>query len=147
MMYITQLFPSSFPNVAHAPEWRNISEGLNIFGICSNKKCKAFQKEIIVKAFKDKGPLPEEGIIFNMLDNASNIRCPICNKMINPKSLGFYNCEYQIIGKKIENEEEISFDSKTNSARKNISYFELNKRGDIKWTELKIYVLPINEIK
>ena len=30
-----------------APEWRYVKKGLNLFGICQNKSCKAFKKEVI----------------------------------------------------------------------------------------------------
>lgn len=30
-----------------APEWRKVVKGLNLFGNCINKECKAYNKEVI----------------------------------------------------------------------------------------------------
>ena len=32
-----------------APKWRTVKEGLNLFGICKNTKCEAFDEEVIYK--------------------------------------------------------------------------------------------------
>jgi len=131
-----------------APKWRTISEGLNIFGICENSKCEAYKKEVIFRALKSVGSLPENGMIFNMIENVDNIRCPICNKIIEPDTCGFFKCEYQFIGKKIEDGEVVNYDSKTKETQVNkMDYFEPKGKKKVKWTELKIYVLPIQKIK
>ena len=131
-----------------APKWRVISEGLNIFGKCENPDCEAFNKEVIFRALKDKKSLPENGMIFNMLENVENIRCPICNEIIEPETCGFFKCEYQFIGKKIENRKVMNYDSKTRETKGNkMDYLEQKGKKKVKWTELKIYVLPIQKIK
>jgi len=131
-----------------APKWRVISEGLNIFGICENPKCEAYKKEVIFRALKSDEPLPENGMIFNMLENVDSIRCPICNKIIDPDTCGFFKCEYQFIGKKIEDGEVVNYDSKTKETKGNkMDYFEQKGKKKVKWTELKIYVLPRQKIK
>ena len=33
----------------HAPEWREVTQGLNIFGVCKNSKCEAYKKEVVHK--------------------------------------------------------------------------------------------------
>ena len=71
----------------NAPKWRLINEGLNIFGICQNSKCKAYNKEVVYRT-----NLTEKGLIFNINDNLINIICPICEKIIKPKTCGFYKC-------------------------------------------------------
>ena len=132
----------------NAPEWRVISEGLNIFGICGNNKCKAHNKEVIFRTLKDRSSLPEEGLRFNMIENICKIKCPICNKIFRPKTCGFYNCEYQFIGIKIENGEVESYNSNQRKTNKNkFEYFEPKGKNEVRWAELKIYVLPIQKIE
>ena len=81
-----------------APEWRYVKKGLNLFGICQNNSCKAFKEEVIFNRER-------EGIInekFNLQENIENIICPICGGIVIPKTCGFWDCEYQFIGDKIE---------------------------------------------
>ena len=132
----------------NGPEWTVISEGLNIFGICENNKCKAHNKEVIFRTLKDRSSLPGEGLIFNMIENIWKIRCPICNKIFRPKTCGFYNCEYQFIGKKIEDGEVESYNSNQRKTNKNkFESFESKGKKEVRWAELKIYVLPIQKIE
>ena len=131
-----------------APKWRVISEGLNIFGICENPKCEANKKQVIFRALKGNRHLPEKGMIFDMLENVENIKCPICNEIIEPETCGFFECEYQFIGKKIEDRKVVKYDSKTRETKGNkMDYLEQKGEKKVKWTELKIYVLPIQKIK
>ena len=37
----------------NAPKWREISKGLNIFGICENTKCEVWKKEVVYKTELD----------------------------------------------------------------------------------------------
>jgi len=130
-----------------APKWRIISEGLNIFGICENPECEAHKKEVIYRTLKYKS-LPEEGLLFDMLENRDKIRCPICNKLIDPKTCGFYKCEYQFRGQKKENLEVKKYDSKPKETEGNkVSYYEPKGKKQTIWFKLKIYVLPIQKMK
>lgn len=107
----------------NAPRWRLVNKGLNIFGICTNSKCEAYKKEVVYRT-----ELPKKGLSFNLNEQISNIRCPICNKIIKCKTCGFYDCEYQFIGKKIENGEIAIFDSKTRETKGNkFEYFDPKK--------------------
>ena len=127
-----------------APRWRSVDKGLNIFGICnSNPKCEAYKKEVVYMTH-----LPDKGLIFNVNEEISNIRCPMCNKIINLETCGFYECEYQFIGKKIDKGEIEFFDSKTRETKNNkFEYFDPLNNGKVTWLELNIYVLPKQEIK
>ena len=89
------------PAIDFVDEWREVCKGLNIFGICSNKNCIAKGKEVIYKT-----ELKEEGLNFCLNNEIVNIKCPICNKIIKPKTCGFWKCEYQFVGTKIEDGEE-----------------------------------------
>ena len=37
----------------NAPEWRKVTKGLNIFGICENSECKAYKEEVVHKVGLD----------------------------------------------------------------------------------------------
>ena len=127
----------------NAPKWRKVDKGLNIFGICNNSKCEAHKKEVVYTTV-----LTKDGLIFNLNEKVTDIRCPICKKIIKPKTCGFYDCEYQFIGKKIMDGDVINYDSKTRETKgNNFEYFDALENGEIIWTELNIYVLPKQNIK
>ena len=129
----------------NAPKWRIVNNGLNIFGICKNKKCEAFKKEVIYMT-----KLSSKGLVFNLNTEIPNIRCPICNCLIKIKTCGFYKCEYQFIGRKLDpgEDEEIYYDSKTKETNGDkFEYFDPMKSDEATWLELNIYVLPKQEIK
>jgi len=126
-----------------APKWRKIDKGLNIFGICNNSKCEAFKNEVVYMT-----KLPKDGLNFNLNEKVADIRCPICSKIITPKTCGFYDCEYQFVGKKIDDGEIKHYDSKTRETNGNkCEYYDTLKNGEIVWIELNIYVLPKQSIK
>ena len=125
-----------------APIWRKVSKGLNIFGICNNSKCKAWKKEVV---YTNK---LEEKLIFILNNEILNIKCPICSKIIKPKTCGFWECEYQFVGNKIVEGEVKLFDSKTRETNGgDFEYFDAFENGETQWVELTIYVLPKQEMK
>jgi len=127
----------------NAPRWREVCKGLNIFGICPNKNCTANGKEVIYKTI-----LTEKGLLFCLNDEIVNIRCPLCNKIIDPKTCGFWKCEYQFKGKKIEDGEEKEYDSKTKETNDDdFEYFDPYENGKVRWISLIIFVLPKQHIK
>ena len=127
----------------NAPKWRIISTGLNLFGICQNKKCQAYEKEVIFRTC-----LPENGMIFDMVENCNTIKCPICSKIFTPTTCGFYKCEYQFIGEKLEDGEQNHFESIPKETKgDNVEYYQPTKGKEARWFKLKIYVLPIQGIK
>lgn len=147
-------FPITFVNVEKgivknlefskdAPKWRIVENGLNIFGICKYKKCEAFKKEVIYTT-----NLTENGLNFNLSEEIANIKCPICKKIIITKTCGFWDCEYQFQGKKIEDGEIKSFETKPKeTCEGKFEYFDPFENGEVQWLELKIYVLPKQKIK
>ena len=147
-------FPITFVNVEKgivknlefikdAPKWRIVEKGLNIFGICEYKKCEAFKKEVIYTT-----NLTETGLNFNLSEEIANIKCPICKKIIRSKTCGFWDCEYQFQGKKIEDGEIKSFETKPKeTCEDKFEYFDPFENGEVQWLEFKIYVLPKQKIK
>ena len=127
----------------NAPKWRKVKIGLNIFGQCNNKKCEAFKKEVIYTT-----DLPEKGLNYNLNKEIVNIKCPICKKIIRPRTCGFWKCEYQFEGQKIEEGEVKSFNTEPEETFEDkFEYFDLFGNGEVQWLELNIYVLPKQEIK
>jgi len=125
------------------PKWRKVKKGLNIFGQCDYKKCEAFKKEVIYTT-----NMTENGLKFNLNKEVVNIKCPICQKIIRPKTCGFWLCEYQFQGQKIEDGEVKSFETKPKETSEDkFEYFDPFGNGEVQWLELNIYVLPKQKIK
>jgi len=124
-----------------APKWRAVIQGLNIFGICKNSKCEAFDKEVVYRV----------GIIhkkFNLQENVTKIKCPICDKIILPKTCGFWKCEYQFEGDKIEEGDLKHIDTKCKETKgDNFEYFNPYENKSVIWTNLNIYVIENQDIK
>ena len=124
-----------------APEWREVEDGLNIFGICKYSKCKAFNKEVIHKV----GILYK---VFNLQENITKLICPMCFKIIVPKTCGFWKCEYQFEGDKIENGEIKHIDTKSKETKdENFEYYNPFVNDSAIWTNLNIYVVRKQNIK
>ena len=72
----------------NAPFYRRVTNGLNIYAICSNSSCNAYNKGIYC-------PI---GFVYyyNILKNLEEIKCPACNEEVYPKNFGFLNCNYKI---------------------------------------------------
>ena len=124
-----------------APEWRSVEKGLNLFGNCQNKECKAFKKEVIHKV-----GIPHKK--FNIQENILNIKCPICDGLIVPKTCGFWDCEYQFEGDKIEDGKlkHINIKCKETQGDK-FEYFNPFDNGSSLWTNLNIYVIEKQKLK
>ena len=124
-----------------APQWRSVSHGLNIFGICKNSKCQAFNKEVIYKV----GITHEK---FNLQENVIDIKCPMCDKIIIPKICGFWKCEYQFIGDKIEEGDLKHVDTKCKETKDdNFEYYNPYENKSAIWTNLNIYVIEKQDMK
>jgi len=130
-----------------APVWRKVKEGLNIFGFCKNKGCTTYKKEVVY--IPEKMDIKDNYFKLNIIEERENMKCPICNSLIKAKTIGFYKCEYQIIGRKINEEGKlIEYDSKPKETKDdNFEYFSPDENGEVEWTKLFVYVLPKQKIK
>ena len=89
--------------LTNPPDYRATKKGINIFANCKNLKCILWDKEVIVPINKD---------IIDLVEEKYNIRCPKCDGVTKPKSIGFYLCQYHIYGTKIEDKvKAVSFDN------------------------------------
>jgi len=117
-----------------APSYREVTKGINIFGICKFKKCKAYKKEVVVKIKKKK---------FDLIKERDDLLCPECEAIIIPKTVGFYLCKFVFYGKKVENRIEEDFRNEEDEAnnKDSLKYFDPELNGEVKVTELIFEVL------
>ena len=117
-----------------APSYRKAGKGINIFGICHCKKCKAFNKEVVIPIKKKK---------FDLIKEKENLFCPECDSLIIPKTVGFYLCKFRIYGKKFENNEIENFCNKDDVAnnKNSLKYFDPDLNGEVMLIELIFEVL------
>ena len=117
-----------------APSYRGITKGINIFGICKFKKCKAYKEEVVVNIKKKK---------LDLIKERDELFCPECEATIIPKTVGFYLCKFVIYGKKLENGKEESFRNKEDEANNedSVKYFDPEFNGEAMVTELVFEVL------
>ena len=62
----------------NAPSYRRATKGINIFGICNCKKCKAYKKEVVVPIKKKK---------LDLIKERDELFCPECESTIIPKTV------------------------------------------------------------
>ncbi len=123
-----------------APKWRRVTEGLNLFGICKNEKCIAKNKEVIFTVGINKK--------YNLQENVLNIKCPMCDGIIVPKTCGFWKCEYQFIGDKIEGGALKHVDTKCKETKgDDFEYFNPYKNNSVLWINLTIYTVEKQNVK
>jgi hypothetical protein len=113
---------------------------LNLFGKCINKKCEAYDNEVIYPAGIN--------IKFDINLRSKEIKCPICSKNFIPLTLGFWKCEYQIKGEKLKDGEYISVNINGKETKGNdFEYYDSNETGKVFWSKLIIFVGYIQEMK
>jgi hypothetical protein len=117
-----------------APSYRKVTKGINIFGICNFKKCKAYKKEVVVRIKKKK---------LDLIKERDELFCPECEAVIIPKTIGFYLCKFVIYGKKVENKIEEDFRNEEDEAnnKDSLKYFDPELNGEVTVTELIFEVL------
>ena len=124
----------------NAKKWRKVSQGLNLFGKCINKKCEAYGNEVIFIAGIN--------VKFDINLKAKEIVCPICSKNFIPNTLGFWKCEYQIKGEKLKDGEYIPVNINGKETKgNNFEYYDTNESGTSFWSKLIICVGYIQEMK
>ena len=124
----------------NAPEWRRVREGLNLFGKCINKDCKAFNKEVIDPK--------SNNIKFSIDQQKREIKCPICYKNFMPLTFGFWKCEYQIKGVRLKNGEyeDVNINGKETKGD-DFEYYDPSDNGTSFWDSLTVFVCPRQKLK
>ena len=118
-----------------APFYRAVTKGLNLFGICENKNCLAFKKEVIHK------------FGFGTFDLINDMKynppvCPSCEYALRDvTTCAFWQCKYSYVGVKYENKKlkDVNY-SNSNSKEEEVDYFDPGENGknNSTWLELKI---------
>jgi hypothetical protein len=114
-----------------APKWRECSKGLCLEGPCSNSKCKAFTKMVVI-AMGSK-------ISYQMGVSNKKTNCPLCRRHVNATTCAFNNCEYRFFGiKKLPSggHERVKIDWKT--ADDSYYRFDPVRNGVADWISLAI---------
>ena len=105
---------------------------MNLFGVCKNKKCAAYKKEVIYQFGYG---------TFDLFKDSEEIVCPSCECLLPIDTCAFLYCKYTYSGKKFENEkiEKVEYSNK-NTKKDAIEYFDKGKDDEnkSKWIELKI---------
>ena len=124
-----------------APAWRKVDKGLNLFGLCKNSECKAFNKEVV-------HIVGIENQKYNLQENILKIKCPICKGHMVPTTCGFWECEYQFEGEKIEDGKVKKIDTKCKETEGDkFEYFSPFDNSSALWINLNIYVIEKQDIK
>ena len=83
--------------VSNGCGYRYICPGINLYGVCGNKNCKAYSKEVI-QMIKDNE--------LNLVKIRGLMQCPICEGKNDAKTVGFYKCYFNIYGIKYNEEKD-----------------------------------------
>jgi hypothetical protein len=115
----------------NAPDWRMCSRGLCLEGPCSNARCEAFKKMVII-AMGSK-------ISYQMGVSNRETSCPMCGKHVTATTCAFNNCDYRFFGiKKLPSGEHERVKSGWKEADNNYYRFDPVRNGVADWISLAI---------
>ena len=77
------------------PKWLTVKPGLNLVGICTNKNCEAYDKDVMYHIDSNK---------YDLCENNGLMKCPICGFQFAYKNICLYHCYYNFYGKKCVDE-------------------------------------------
>lgn len=100
-------------------KWRNIKEGINLFGKCNNENCEAFEKEVIQH-------IKQEHYILETNHNQMN--CPICDSICYIHFVGFYKCYFNIYREVYKKNSEVE---KFDQVIPNFSHIPINSNNQV----------------
>ena len=134
----TKKGPVKFPITKDGPFYLSVSNGINLFGICKNINCNAYNKEVNSKfgygtfdLIKDLDP-----------DSYKCPKCPVCEfLLLKLETCGFMKCKYTYEGKKLDGLKQVHVYYRNSiSDYDQLDYFEIGRAGENKslWTELEI---------
>ncbi len=114
-----------------APSWRHTKRGLCLEGTCTNIRCQANGKTVIMPIGYKKFDL--------LLDpSESATKCPMCSKYVNPQTCAFNNCWWRWTGVKQNSNAEapIQCSNDWTYAGDAYHYFDKHKSGTVIWRQL-----------
>jgi hypothetical protein len=117
-----------------APDWRTVIKGLNVSGKCQNNNCRACGKNVDCKIGFG---------TFDLVRDCDQVRCPICNKEMEPITCIFAECQYKMDGKKKINGETVPVKTSWKRVEKDYEYYDPQKSGIVRWLMLIIETKPL----
>ena len=138
----TKKEPIKFPTAKNGPYYKLTDDGLNLFGICKNKNCIAYHKEVCsIFGFGT----------FDLIKDLDEIseKCPKCPSCENPLlklvTCGFKRCKYSYKGYKIEDKKPIYVNyNKSVSKEDEIDYYGVSVgENESIWVKLEISANPL----
>ena len=109
--------------------FNELKSGINILGICSNKKCSKESHEVISYY---------EDVKFELISNLYDIMCPFCSCIIIPKKIAFYKCNFIISGKKLDGQFVVPFALKRTDINDNNYFYIFNPEYDKNTTYIEL---------
>ncbi|KAJ6235108.1 polyubiquitin-like [Anaeramoeba flamelloides] len=120
-----------------APDWRIAKKGLSLEGKCPNKKCEAYDHNVIMNLGFGAFNIFSDQII-------EKCKCPICETPVESSNCGFNNCQWLFQGSFIKNNELVKNNSEMSTVGNEYETFEEKKSGSINWRNLKFIVVEPN---
>ncbi|KAJ3425350.1 hypothetical protein M0812_27788 [Anaeramoeba flamelloides] len=120
-----------------APEWRITKKGFCLEGKCSNKKCEAYDHNVIMNLGFGAFNIFSDQVI-------EKCKCPICKTLVESSNCGFNNCQWLFQGSFIKNNELVKNNSEMSTVGNEYETFEEKKSGSINWRNLKFIVVEPN---
>ena len=127
--------PTKLKLSSDAPFYRTVTKGMNLMGICENKNCLAYKKQVVhMFGFGS----------FDLINDMKN-KPPICPSCEFPlrqvDTCAFWKCKYSYEGVKYENKQlkNVNY-SNSNNKEDAVDYFDPGDKGEnySTWVELKI---------
>ena len=112
-----------------AKKWDMVTEGLNVIGICKTVGCKAYDESVCC---------PIGLGTFDLVRNADEVRCPMCQNEIEPLTCCFCTCEYKMEGKKKVNGKTERVNTDWKRVEKDYEYYDPDMSGIVNWLMLII---------
>jgi hypothetical protein len=123
--------PQKIGHSNNAPDWRTCSKGLCLEGPCSNAKCNAFKKMVIITM--------GSRISYQMGVSNRKTNCPMCHKHVIATTCAFNNCDYRFFGiKRLPSGETERIKSGWKEADNNYYRFDPVRNGVADWISLAI---------
>ncbi|KAJ6235109.1 UBIQUITIN-60S ribosomal protein L40 [Anaeramoeba flamelloides] len=120
-----------------APDWRIVRKGLCLEGKCPNKKCEAYDHNVIMNLGFGAFNIFSDQVI-------EKCKCPICETLVESSNCGFNNCQWLFQGSFIKNNELVKKNSEMSTVGDEYETFEEKKSGSINWRNLKFIVVEPN---
>lgn len=114
-----------------APEWRRAYPGMALEGKCTNRRCKAHKKMVIMN---------QKFAEFDFINEGHTCQCPICGEHVVPTTCAFNNCQWKVVGRKVSElgQRPQTFSKDWESVGDKYARFSPKRNGTAHFLDLKI---------